>query len=127
MTTYLVRNAQLALAMFFAICLADPGQASDALYSLGPDSQRQEGVPTGTVTEQVWKSEVFPGTIRRYWTYVPAQYDGSEEAAVIVFQDGHTYVDPEGQFRATVVLDNLIHRKELPVMIGIFVDPRRSQ
>jgi enterochelin esterase-like enzyme len=123
MTTYLVRNAQLALAMFFAICLADPGQASDALYSLGPDSQRQEGVPTGTVTEQVWKSEVFPGTIRRYWTYVPAQYDGSEEAAVIVFQDGHTYVDPEGQFRATVVLDNLIHRKELPVMIGIFVDP----
>jgi enterochelin esterase-like enzyme len=97
--------------------------ASDDLYSLGPDSERQDGVPTGKVTEHVWRSEVFPETIRRYWTYVPAQYDGSEEAAVMVFQDGHAYVDPQGLFRATVVLDNLIHRGELPVIVGIFIDP----
>ena len=41
----------------------------------------------------------------------------------MVFQDGHTYVDEQGQFRATVVMDNLIHQGDIPVMIGIFIDP----
>ncbi len=100
-----------------------PVGAGDEVYSLGPDSERQEGVPQGTVTEGVWKSEIFPGTIRRYWVYVPKQYDGSEPAAVMVFQDGHAYVDPNGQFRATIVMDNLIARGEMPVTVGIFIDP----
>ena len=45
----------------------------------GPDSIRQEGVPRGEVTTHEWKdSKVFPGTIRRYYVYVPAQYDRNE-------------------------------------------------
>ncbi len=97
--------------------------AADEQYQLGADSQVQEGVPQGTVTEHEWKSEIFEGTVRRYSVYVPAQYDGSEPAAVMVFQDGHAYVDPNGQFRATVVMDNLIHAGDMPVTIGIFIDP----
>jgi enterochelin esterase family protein len=97
--------------------------AGDADYVPGPDSQRQEGAPQGTVTEHVWRSEVFPGTIRRYWVYVPAQYDDARPACVMVFQDGHAYVGETGQFRATIVMDNLIHRREMPVTIGIFIDP----
>jgi len=56
---------------------------------------------------------------------VPAQYEpaGKEAAAVMVFQDGHTYVDEKGQFRVPVVFDNLIAAKEMPVTIGIFVNP----
>jgi enterochelin esterase family protein len=69
------------------------------------------------------ESRVFPGTIRRYWVYVPAQYDAAAPAAVMVFQDGHAYVDPKGQFRATIVMDNLIHAGAMPVTIGVFVDP----
>jgi enterochelin esterase-like enzyme len=93
-------------------------------YPLGPDSQVQEGVPQGTVTKQSWKSEkVYPGTERDYWIYVPKQYDGSQPANVMVFQDGGSYVDPKGQFRTTVVFDNLIHKKEMPVTIGIFINP----
>ena len=92
-------------------------------YQLGPDSQRQADVPQGKVTKHEWKSEIFPGTVRDYYLYVPAQYTGEQPAAVMVFQDGHTYVDEQGQFRVPVVLDNLIHRGELPVMIGIFIDP----
>jgi enterochelin esterase-like enzyme len=104
--------------------LASPSVASDDDYKLGPDSHRKDGVPQGKVTELVWKdSQVFPGTIRRYWVYVPAQYDGSKPAAVMVFQDGHTYVSETGQFRATVVMDNLIHEGSMPVTIGIFIDP----
>ena len=42
-------------------------------YQLGPDSQRQEGVPVGTVTQHRWESKAFfPGTVRDYWSYVPA-------------------------------------------------------
>ncbi len=118
--------ACLALGLVGSLLRVEVVRAGDDLYKLGPDSQRQEDVPEGKVTEHVWKSEIFPGTIRRYWIYEPAAYGElpeDEEVAVIVFQDGHAYVDPEGQFRATIVLDNLIHRGEIPPMIGIFIDP----
>lgn len=93
------------------------------LYKRGPDSQRQEGVPRGTVTKHSWKSRIFAGTERDYWVYVPAQYDASRPAAVMVFQDGGNYVNENGPFRVPVVFDNLIHRKEIPVVVGIFINP----
>jgi len=92
-------------------------------YTLGPDSQRQEGVPQGKVTKHHWKSQVFPGTERDYWVYVPAQYDGKQPACVTVFQDGDNYQKEEGQFRVPIVMDNLIHQKKMPVTIGIFINP----
>ncbi len=100
-----------------------PTQAADEPYKLGPDSQRQEGVPQGKVTNHEWKSQVFPGTVREYFVYVPAQYDGSKPAAVMVFQDGHNYVNEKGEFRVPIVFDNLIHQGEMPVTIGIFINP----
>lgn len=111
----------MVVSLWCSSVLAQPD--GDAQYVLGSDSEVQPGVPAGTVTERVWKSEIFPGTLRRWWTYVPAQYDPERPAAVIVFQDGHAYVDPEGQFRATVVMDNLIAAGKIPVCIGIFIDP----
>jgi len=93
-------------------------------YEYGPDSARQEGVPKGKITEHVWKdSKTFPGTIRRYWIYVPEQYDDARPAALMVFQDGHAYIRERGEFRTPIVLDNLIHKGEMPVTIGLFVDP----
>jgi enterochelin esterase family protein len=92
-------------------------------YKLGPDSQRQEGVPKGEVTKFTWESKIFPGTTRDCWVYVPQQYDKSKPTCVMVFQDGGGYMNETGQYRVPVVLDNLIHRKEVPVIIGIFVNP----
>lgn len=93
-------------------------------YAHGPDSSPIQGIPQGTVTEhELLESSVYPGTKRRYSVYVPAQYDGSQPAALMVFQDGHAYVGPGGDFRATTVFDNLIHRGEMPITIGVFVDP----
>ena len=44
-------------------------------YKLGPDSLKQDGVPVGElVGPTVLKSEVFDGTVRQVWVYVPAQY-----------------------------------------------------
>jgi enterochelin esterase family protein len=92
-------------------------------YKLGPDSQKQSGVPEGKVTKHTWKSTIFPDTVRDYWVYVPAQYDKAKPACVMVFQDGAGYVKADGQFRAPVVFDNLIHKGEMPVTIGIFINP----
>ena len=92
-------------------------------YKLGPDSERHEGVPQGKVSKHSWKSDIFPGTVRDYWVYVPAQYDPKKPACVMVFQDGAGYVNDKGQFRVPVVFDNLIHKGEMPVTIGIFINP----
>lgn len=99
------------------------GTAAAVELSFGDDSERHDGVPVGKVTRHEFRSEVFAGTLRQYYLYVPAQYDASRPAAVMVFQDGHAYVDEKGQARATVVMDNLIHRGAMPVTVGVFVNP----
>jgi enterochelin esterase family protein len=91
---------------------------------LTPDSSPQEDVPKGTLTKRTWNtSSIYPGTTRNYWVYVPAQYVDTTPACVMVFQDGNAYVPAEGQVRAPIVFDNLIHKGEMPVTIGIFIDP----
>lgn len=93
-------------------------------YQLPPDAKPQEGVPEGRVVAGKWSSEnIFPGTVRDYWVYVPQQYDAERPASVMVFQDGGGYVDRKGPTPVPVVLDNLIHKGEMPVTIGIFLNP----
>jgi enterochelin esterase-like enzyme len=93
-------------------------------YQHGPDSNRQDGVPQGKVSQSKFTSEkVFPGTVRDYWVYVPAQYDKEKPTALMVFQDGGSYVNEKGDFRIPVVFDNLIHKQEMPVTIGVFINP----
>jgi enterochelin esterase family protein len=93
-------------------------------YKTGPDSQRQDGVPHGKLNDFEWtNSTIFPGTTRKGWIYVPAQYHASQPAAVMVFQDGGGYVNEKGDQRVPIVFDNLIARGEMPVTIGIFLNP----
>jgi enterochelin esterase-like enzyme len=92
-------------------------------YKLGPDSMEQPSVPRGHVSQFRYKSEIFAKTERDVWVYIPKQCDGKTPVCVMVFQDGGTYQSPKGSYRATIVMDNLIHKKEIPVMIGIFINP----
>ncbi len=93
-------------------------------YEYGPDSQRQDGVPQGKVTQHRWEnSKVFPGTQRDYWIYVPAQYDKTKPASLMVFNDGGGYVREKGHSRVPIVFDNLIHQGRMPVTIGVFINP----
>jgi enterochelin esterase family protein len=93
-------------------------------YKLGPDSMVQAGVPQGELIKRSWtNSTVYPGTVRDFWIYVPKQYKPESPASVMIFQDGWSYANPTGQFRAPIVFDNLIHKKEMPVTIGIFLNP----
>ena len=118
------RPRMFAALVGLSFCVSSAAvNAADDPFPLGPDSQKQEGVPEGKVTQHTWESQVFAETKRDYFVYVPAQYDGSQPAAVMVFQDGHTYVNKTGRFRIPIVFDNLIHKKEMPVTIGIFLNP----
>ena len=94
-------------------------------YKLGPDSlERAPGVPKGRVeTFAFTDSKVFPETTRDGWIYIPSQYDGSKPAALMVFQDGHEYVSEKASQRVPTVFDNLIAKGEMPVTIGVFLNP----
>ena len=105
------------------LLLALPALAVD--YPLTADSQPQPNVPQGKIEHFEHASKIFPGTTRGVWIYVPAQYKAAEPAAVMIFQDGGRMRQSEGDtaWRTTVVLDNLIHQKAMPVTIGVFIDP----
>jgi len=72
---------------------------------------------------QFTNSTVFPGTVRDGGVYIPVQYDASQPAALMVFQDGMGYLSTNGNWRVPWVFDNLIADKEMPVTIGIFLNP----
>ena len=61
-------------------------------------------------------SKIYPQTRREWQVYVPVQYDGSTPACLLVGLDGIL-------FNATTVLDNLIASGQMPVTIGVFVQP----
>ena len=92
-------------------------------YPFTADSERQDAVPRGKVSKHIHESKIFEGTKREYHVYVPAQYKADTPACVMIFQDGHAYLKEDGDVRATIVFDNLIHKGEMPVTIGIFVNP----
>jgi len=117
------RIVWLLLSCLFGVVASVPCRAAEE-YKLGPVSHPQEGVPRGDVTKHSFtNSTVFPGTVRDYWIYVPKQYDAGKPACLMVFQDGSSYLNTNGQYRTAVVFDNLIAKKEMPVTIGVFVNP----
>jgi gluconolactonase len=116
----------LPLALLLPLCLLVPrslGAAEE--YKLGPEStERAAGVPKGRVEKfQFTESKVFPDNTREGWIYLPAQLDASKPAALMVFQDGAGYVNETGGQRVPIVFDNLIAKGELPVTIGVFINP----
>src|SRR3954468_14140624 len=115
----ITRLLAVGLVAFCCVCAnaQEKKPNPDDQYVPGPDSKPQEGVPKGVVTKYEWnQSKIYPGTLRNYWVYVPAQYDGKTPACVFVCQDGK-------QYNAPTVFDNLIAKKQMPVTIGLFINP----
>lgn len=113
----------LVFSVLASIAAAQEKPAEPQKYELGADSKPVAGVPEGKVSRHSWTSKIFEGTVRDYYVYVPVQYDAARPTAVMVFQDGHAYVNKTGEYRVPVVFDNLIAKGELPPIIGIFIDP----
>ncbi len=91
-------------------------------YELSEDSKIHTGVPQGEIKGPFrWdQSTIFPGTVRDYSIYIPAQYDANKPCCLLVVQDG---LRKAQQWKFPTVLDNLIHKKQVPPMIGIFISP----
>jgi gluconolactonase len=108
--------------LFFVLLLIQVSLFSQAPvinYPVDSASVEHAGVPKGEVIKLTFNnSKIFPGTWREYWIYVPAQYNPSTPACLYVNQDGI-------QWKAPTVFDNLIHQKEMPVTIGVFINPGR--
>jgi enterochelin esterase family protein len=103
------------------------GPNPDGFYHLGPDSLAQDGVPRGEIRGPfTLPSKAYEGTQHTYFVYVPAQYDPAVPASLMVFNDGQAFLFPEGDLRAQNVMDNLIYRREIPVMIAVFINPGRT-
>jgi enterochelin esterase family protein len=128
-----VRKTLLTLVL--ALVVARYGQSQnpapaapnpDAFYKLGPDSLEQEGVPKGQIRGPfTLQSDAYPGTQHTYWVYVPAQYNSSTPTSLMIFNDGQAFIAATGNLRAFNVLDNLIYRREVPVMVAVFINPGR--
>ena len=124
------RHPPVRVAVLLCAALAAASWASSQTartpgeYPLTPDSLPQDGVPKGRLEGPFeFRSQIITNTVRRYWIYVPAQYTGDAPANVLVFQDGARAINPSGALRVPQVLENLVHRKDIPVTIGIFVTP----
>jgi enterochelin esterase family protein len=98
--------------------------ADGGVFTPGPDHEVHPGVPQGTVKAMgTWKSKIFPDTVREWWIYVPAQYKPDGTAALMVFQDGQGYFNPQRTWRIPTVFDNLISKGEMPITVAVFINP----
>jgi Putative esterase len=127
----MVRSAVKPMRIpFLLLCLAAPcALAQQPPVEAGPwpltaDHLPQPGVPEGSLEGPFeFHSAILAGTVRRYWIFVPAQYEATQAASVLVFQDGQRATNPDGPLRVPRVMNNLIARGVMPVTIGIFVTP----
>ena len=93
-------------------------------YPVSAEALPQAGIPKGRLEGPFeFKSSIIAGTVRRYWVFVPAQYNPKKPANVLVFQDGQRATNPNGPLRLNQVMENLIGKGKMPVTIGIFITP----
>ena len=93
-------------------------QAQNASYPDDPARETRPESSRGIVIERTLNnSQIYPGTTRTIQIYIPKQYDGHRPACLLVCLDGAVY------YGMTTVMDNLIFTGEMPVTIGVFVNP----
>jgi enterochelin esterase family protein len=108
-----------AFSWHYEVGSARLGGGQLEVYETPVDAREQAGVPKGTVKQMSpWESTIFNGTTRDWWIYIPSQYKPDTPAAVMVFQDGAGAKD-----FVPVVFDNLIAKRDVPVTVGIFIQP----
>ena len=112
------------LLVILSCPLVSAQKSPEGPYPIDPASERQEGVPEGKLIRGTFSdSKIFPGTTRKYAIYVPQQYKRSRAACLMVVQDGLKFIRENGDWKLPIVFDNLIHSGEMPVTIGLFLEP----
>jgi enterochelin esterase-like enzyme len=109
---------------FHYIVDAAPFGGRTDVPAYGADSYLQPGVPQGKLSEKLTHtSKLYDGMTNDYWIYVPAQYDPKTPAALMVWQDGESFINRDGGRRLLNASDNLIHKRRIPVMVHVLISP----
>ncbi|MBR4148723.1 MAG: SMP-30/gluconolactonase/LRE family protein [Rikenellaceae bacterium] len=112
-----MKQKLLTILMLLALTNAMAQQRDHYRVAFDPATVRNENVAEGEVIKRSFnESKIYPMTSRDYWIYVPAAYDASRPACLFVCLDGV-------QYNAPTVFDNLIATGQMPVTIGVFVNP----
>jgi enterochelin esterase-like enzyme len=91
-----------------------------------PDAYPLPGAARGKLSEmRTLQSKVYPGMSANYWIYANAGVDPSRGAALMIWQDGETIVGNNDllRLRLQIVSDNLVHKKLIPPMVHVLIQP----
>ena len=112
-----MKQKLLTILLLLALTNVVAQQRDHYRVAFDPATVRNENVAEGEVIKCSFnESKIYPMTSRDYWIYVPAAYDASKPACLFVCLDGV-------QYNAPTVFDNLIATGQMPVTIGVFVNP----
>ena len=90
----------------------------------GEDSYPQEGVPQGSLSgEMSHESPTFRGWKVSYWVYASPGVDSRKPSPVMVWQDGHRFLEREKRSRIRVVVENLVQKRKVPPMVLVLIAP----
>ena len=105
------------ISALFLSCTLFAQQAYNIAAPYDPATVKVAEDQRGEVIKFVMNESLrYPGTEREVLVYVPQQYRDTAPACLLVCMDGILY-------DATTVLDNLIASGEMPVTIGVFINP----
>ena len=111
-----MKHFGLICALFFS-CTLFAQQAYNIAAPYDPATVKVAEDQRGEVIKFVMNESLrYPGTEREVLVYVPQRYRDTAPACLLVCMDGILY-------DATTVLDNLIASGEMPVTIGVFINP----
>ena len=111
-----MKHFGLICALFLS-CTLFAQQAYNIAAPYDPATVKVAEDQRGEVIQLVMNESLrYPGTEREVLVYVPQQYRDTAPACLLVCMDGILY-------DATTVLDNLIASGEMPVTIGVFINP----
>lgn len=102
---------------------SDPFGANSVGHSFGYEpaawTDPAPGAPAGALDEMTVESRAF-GEARNLRVYLPAGFAADRAYPVVIFHDGEDFVNHAG---LTTVLDNLIHRGEVPPFVAALSQP----
>ncbi|MCY4189030.1 MAG: alpha/beta hydrolase-fold protein [Bryobacterales bacterium] len=92
----------------------------------GKDSYMHEGVPQGKYSEELFhESPTYRGWQVSYWLYASPGVDPDKPSAVMVWQDGHRFLERGKRSRIATVVENLVHQGKIPPMVLVLIAPGR--
>ena len=117
----LVLAAVAAVVLVLAGCSEVKNNGQNSLEPKGPQAQTIDDlfVPI-LILAIVIGIAIIVATV---YLAVRYRYRPGNPAPFMVFQDGGGFVTDEGRWRAHIVFDNLIHQRQMPPTIGIFINP----